>query len=196
MVHDGHGHSGPGRQNLRHHLIAALGEFVGAFLFLFFGYANHSIIATAKRPTPEGLRLGLAGQLPWIRIAVLFPTQLVASICAGGIVETILPGPISRVNTKLAPDVSVVQGVFLEMFFTAYLLFVVFMVAAEKSKDTFIAPVAIGLAAFIALIPALGVPSLCYDQTSWASTEEARWDYTPPNDNRPGMVPTGKNRII
>lgn len=58
MVHDGHGHSGPGRQNLRHHLIAALGEFVGAFLFLFFGYANHSIIATAKRPTPEGLRNG------------------------------------------------------------------------------------------------------------------------------------------
>lgn len=64
-----------------------------------------------------------------------------------------LPGPISRVNTKLAPDVSVTQGVFLEMFFTAYLLFVVLMVAAEKSKDTYIAPVAIGLAAFVALIP-------------------------------------------
>ncbi|TLD06348.1 uncharacterized protein PgNI_08037 [Pyricularia grisea] len=194
MAHHGHGHSAPRRQSLRHHLVAALGEFVGTFLFLFFGYASHSMIATAERPTPEGLRdgysaqatvlialayamailvtvwamyrisgglfnpaitlgLGLAGQLPWIRIAVLFPTQLVASMCAGGVVEAMLPGPISRVNTKLATDVSVVQGVFLEMFFTAYLLFVVLMVAAEKSKDTFIAPVAIGLAAFVALIP-------------------------------------------
>lgn len=74
-------------------------------------------------------------------------------MCAGAVVSIIVPGRISQVNTTLAPHVSIAQGLFLEMFFTAYLLFVVLMVAVEKSKDTFIAPIAIGLAAFVALIP-------------------------------------------
>jgi aquaporin related protein len=41
-------------------------------------------------------------------------------------------------------------GLFLEMFMTAELVFVIFMLAAEKHKATFLAPVGIGLALFIA----------------------------------------------
>jgi aquaporin rerated protein, other eukaryote len=41
-------------------------------------------------------------------------------------------------------------GLFLEMFMTAELVFVVFMLAAEKHKATFLAPIGIGLALFIA----------------------------------------------
>jgi aquaporin related protein len=63
------------------------------------------------------------------------------------------PGNASLANTVLGPNTSVVQGVFLEMFFTAQLTFVVLMLAAEKSRDTFLAPVGIGLALFVALIP-------------------------------------------
>lgn len=39
------------------------------------------------------------------------------------------------------------------MFFTSYLVFVVLILAVEKSRDTFIAPIGIGLALFVAEIP-------------------------------------------
>jgi aquaporin related protein len=38
-----------------------------------------------------------------------------------------------------------VQGLFIEMFLTAELVFTIFMLAAEKHKGAFIAPVGIGL---------------------------------------------------
>jgi len=74
-------------------------------------------------------------------------------MCAGGLVDVMFPGSVAQVNTVLGPHTSIAQGVFLEMFFTAQLLFVVLMLAAEKSKDTFMAPIGIGLALFVALIP-------------------------------------------
>jgi len=43
-----------------------------------------------------------------------------------------------------------VQGLFIEMFLTAQLVFTIFMLAAEKHRGTFIAPVGIGLSLFIA----------------------------------------------
>ncbi|KAH6872085.1 aquaporin-like protein [Thelonectria olida] len=67
------------------------------------------------------------------------------------------PGQVAQANTVLGPDTSVARGVFLEMFFTAQLLFVGLMLAAEKSQDTFLAPIGIGLALFVALIPGVFV---------------------------------------
>ncbi|KAJ4180717.1 hypothetical protein NW755_011612 [Fusarium falciforme] len=67
------------------------------------------------------------------------------------------PGQVEQANTLLGPNTSVARGVFLEMFFTAQLVFVVLMLAAEKSRDTFLAPVGIGLALFVALIPGVSV---------------------------------------
>jgi aquaporin related protein len=101
--------------------------------------------------------LCLAGQLPWIRALFLFPAQITAAMCAGGLVNAMFPGSASLANTTLGPNTSVVQGVFLEMFFAAQLVFVVLMLAAEKSRDTFLAPVGIGLALFVALIPGVFV---------------------------------------
>ncbi len=45
---------------------------------------------------------------------------------------------------------SVARGVFLEMFLTSMLVITIFMLAAEKHKATFLAPIGIGLALFIA----------------------------------------------
>jgi aquaporin related protein len=42
------------------------------------------------------------------------------------------------------------MGVFLEMFLTSLLVFTIFMLAAEKHKATFLAPIGIGLALFVA----------------------------------------------
>lgn len=94
----------------------------------------------------------LAGTLPAIRGLILFPAQLLAGMTAAGLVSCMYPGDIRNTNTTLSPGTSVAQGVFIEMFMTAELVFVVLMLAAEKSKDTFIAPVGIGLALFVAMM--------------------------------------------
>ena len=54
-----------------------------------------------------------------------------------------------NVRTTLAGGASLVQGVFIEAILTAELVFTIFMLAKEKHKATFIAPVGIGLALFI-----------------------------------------------
>lgn len=74
-------------------------------------------------------------------------------MCAGGLVEAMFPGNVANVNTYLNGSTSQAQGVFLEMFFTAQLVIVVLMLAQEKSRDTFLAPIGIGLALFVAMIP-------------------------------------------
>jgi aquaporin related protein len=100
------------------------------------------------------LTLGLcvSGQLPWIRGVLFVPAQLVASLCAGGVVSAMFPVPISEANSVLGGGASITQGLFMEMFFTALLGFVVLMLAVEKSKDTFLAPIGIGMALFVVMI--------------------------------------------
>jgi len=96
------------------------------------------------------LGMCLSGALPWMRAVFLFPAQILAGISAAALVDCMFPGDIATVNTTLAPGTSIVQGVFIEMFLTVELIFAVLMLAAEKSKDTFIAPIGIGLALFVA----------------------------------------------
>jgi aquaporin rerated protein, other eukaryote len=77
-------------------------------------------------------------------------------MCAGGLVSAMFRGDgdpsttMAAVNTLLSPNTTTAQGLFIEMFLTAELVFVVLMLAVEKSKDTFLAPIGIGLALFVA----------------------------------------------
>ncbi|KAF7193430.1 Aquaporin-1 [Pseudocercospora fuligena] len=91
----------------------------------------------------------LIGALPWVRGALLFFAQILGGMAAAGLVSCMLPGPLT-VATSLGGGTSVAQGVFIEMILTAQLVFTIFMLAAEKHKGTFIAPVGIGLSLFIA----------------------------------------------
>lgn len=95
------------------------------------------------------LGLCLIGALPWFRGLVVFIAQIVGAITSAAVVSGLFPGPMG-VTTGLASDVSVTQGLFIEMFLTAELVFTIFMLAVEKSKATFLAPVGIGLALFVA----------------------------------------------
>jgi len=75
------------------------------------------------------------------------------------------PGSINVVQTTLAPGMTSARGVFFEMFLTAQLTFTVLMLAAEKSKDTFIAPIGIGMSLFVAEIAGTSYTSkLAYNQ--------------------------------
>ncbi|KAF2717161.1 aquaporin-like protein [Polychaeton citri CBS 116435] len=98
------------------------------------------------------LGLVLTDKVPPIRGVILLLPQLLGGICAAAVVSAIIPGSIATVQTTLGADTSPAQGVFLEMFLTAILVYTVIMLAGEKSKDTFLAPIGIGLALFIAEI--------------------------------------------
>jgi aquaporin related protein len=74
-------------------------------------------------------------------------------MCAGAVVTVLFPGDMALLNTTLAPGVNIAQGLFAEMFFTSYLVFTVLILASEKSRDTFLAPIGIGLSLFVAEIP-------------------------------------------
>ena len=94
------------------------------------------------------LGLYLIGAIGPIRAVNVFFAQWIAGMCSAGIVSALLPGPLN-VNTTLTGQTSIAQGVFIEMFLTTELVFVIFMLAAEKHKATYLAPVGIGLALFI-----------------------------------------------
>ncbi|KAF7513878.1 hypothetical protein GJ744_006492 [Endocarpon pusillum] len=95
------------------------------------------------------LALVISGALPWARGACLFVPQMLGGMVAAALVSAMFPGPMS-VATTLSHDTSVTQGLFIEMFLTALLTLTILMLAVEKSKTTFMAPVGIGLALFVA----------------------------------------------
>jgi len=74
---------------------------------------------------------------------------MLGAMASAGVVTALFPGPLA-VTTSLAGGTSTAQGLFIEMFLTAQLVFTILMLAVEKHKGTFLAPVGIGLSLFIA----------------------------------------------
>ncbi|OJK01248.1 hypothetical protein ASPACDRAFT_1854643 [Aspergillus aculeatus ATCC 16872] len=96
------------------------------------------------------LGLSLAGTMPWLRCAFLLPAQILGGIVAAALVSCMFPGSIAVVQTRLNADTSITRGLFIEMFLTTLLVVTILMLAAEKHNATFLAPVGIGLALFVA----------------------------------------------
>ncbi|KAK8034811.1 hypothetical protein PG993_009806 [Apiospora rasikravindrae] len=144
---------------IKNHLVAMLSEFVGTFMFLFFAFGGTNAVNTA--PTAgEPLNANPAKLLyislcfgmslmvnAWVFFRIsggLFnpAVTLVRSsggIAASAVIYGLLPGPLN-IRTNLGGGTTVVQGLFIEMFLTAELVFTIFMLAAEKHKATYIAP--------------------------------------------------------
>ncbi|PSN70206.1 aquaporin-like protein [Corynespora cassiicola Philippines] len=95
------------------------------------------------------IALALVGAIDWLKAGLLTVSQVVAGIAAAGVVSALFPGPLV-VRTTLSQTTSITRGLFIEMLLTAELIFCIFMLAAEKHKATFLAPIGIGLALFIA----------------------------------------------
>ncbi|TVY92793.1 Aquaporin [Lachnellula willkommii] len=95
------------------------------------------------------LGMVMVGAIPVVRALYLFCAQILGSFAASAMVLGLFPTKFN-VRTTLAGGTSLQQGVFIEAFLTAELVFTIFMLAKEKHKATFIAPVGIGLALFIA----------------------------------------------
>lgn len=187
--------SGGWKQSVgKNYAIAAVGEFLGTFLFLFFAFAGTQCAKLAYDPLKReqgmaedaiptvGLLLYVAlafgfslavnvwiffrvsgglfnpavtlgvvllGAMPPLKGAMLVAAQLIGGIFAAGLVEILLPGNLS-VNTGLGGGINTAQGLFLEAFLTFELTLTIYMLAVEKHRATFMAPIGIGLALFIA----------------------------------------------
>ncbi|KAF2426478.1 aquaporin-like protein [Tothia fuscella] len=101
------------------------------------------------------LGLCLVGAVGWLRGVVVIASQILGAIAAAAVVHGLFPGPL-LVRTTLSKKpaslvtTSVTRGLFIEMFLTILLVFTIFMMAVEKSRATFMAPIVIGLALFVA----------------------------------------------
>lgn len=95
------------------------------------------------------LGMCFAGTLPWSRGAFVAVSQILGGLTAAGLVSCVFPGEL-RAETLLGSGTSVVRGFFIEALLSAAFIFSVFMLGAEKHKGTFIAPIGIGLALFVA----------------------------------------------
>lgn len=89
------------------------------------------------------------GGIDIFRLVLVVVAQLAGAVAASGLVVGLLPGDGIAATTGLSEDMSVVRGLFLELFLTAELVFVIFMLAIEKHRATALAPVGVGLALFI-----------------------------------------------
>lgn len=109
------------------------------------------------------LGMALVGALTPLRAALLSVSQILGGITGAAIIQAITPGTLN-VRTQLGAGTTVVQGLFMEMFLTSLYVYSIFaktwliprlmiailLLAAEKHKATFIAPIGIGLALFVA----------------------------------------------
>ncbi|KAH8653843.1 aquaporin-like protein [Xylariales sp. PMI_506] len=93
--------------------------------------------------------LALVGAVTPLRAGLLVVSQIFGAITAAGVIQAILPGPLST-GVTLSGGTTIAQGFFIEMFLTMQLVFTVFMLAVEKHKTTSVAPLGVGLSLFIA----------------------------------------------
>jgi aquaporin related protein len=91
----------------------------------------------------------LVGAMGPLKALLLITTQVLAGIAAAAVVSGLFSGPLA-VRTRLETHTSVVRGLFIEVFLTFELVFCIFMLAAEKHRATFLAPLGIGMALFVA----------------------------------------------
>lgn len=101
------------------------------------------------------MALWLVGGLTARRAIFVVCAQLLGGIAAAGAARGLTIGKFGLTNT-LAPGVSTGQGLGIELATTAMLSFVVLMLTTEKSKSTFLAPVAIGLSVWLGHVASIG----------------------------------------
>jgi len=98
--------------------------------------------------------LVIAGAITARRGIMFFIAQLAGALCASGLIQALLPGKFIGANLRSA-DISIAQAFFLELVLTCLFVLVILMLAVEKKRDTYLAPIGIGLALFLVHIVAI-----------------------------------------
>ncbi|EHN01334.1 Aqy1p [Saccharomyces cerevisiae x Saccharomyces kudriavzevii VIN7] len=101
------------------------------------------------------LSLCLARAISPTRCVVMWFSQIIAGMAAGGAASAMTPGKVLFANS-LGLGCSRSRGLFLEMFGTAALCLTVLMTAVEKRETNFMAAFPIGISLFIAHVALTG----------------------------------------
>lgn len=94
------------------------------------------------------LALVVTKAINWVRGLLLVAAQVLGAILASFLAKVMFPAH-TDVRTTLSGDTSAAQGVFIETLLTAELVFTILMLAVEKHRATFLAPVGIGFTLFV-----------------------------------------------
>ncbi|KAI4119696.1 MAG: hypothetical protein LQ338_007244 [Usnochroma carphineum] len=124
------------------------GEFAGTFLFLFFAFTGTQVANSQTQSATSTMIAQGSNPAQLLYISLCFGFSLAVNAWVFFRISGGLFNP--AVRTALNAGTTRTQGLFIEMFLTAELVFTIFMLAAEKHKGTFIAPIGIGLSLFIA----------------------------------------------
>lgn len=90
--------------------------------------------------------LWLVGVLTTRRAVILFIAQILGGIAGAALILGLTPtNSVQQVTTTLQPGINIAQGFLIEMLLTSILVFSVLMLAVEKHRATYLAPVGIGL---------------------------------------------------
>ncbi|KAF2233116.1 aquaporin-1 [Viridothelium virens] len=100
------------------------------------------------------LALPLAGPISKFRAVCLFLSQIVAGIAASSLLVLFFSTPF-KVQMTLNSTTFIQRGLLIEALLTAELVLISLMLAKERHRATFLAPVGIGLTLFIA--PLVGI---------------------------------------
>lgn len=90
----------------------------------------------------------MIGGIGWVRLPIVVLSQILGALASAAVVSVLFPGEL-QVATELGGGTSIAQGLFIEMLLTAQLVFTIIMLAAEKHKGTFLAPIGIGFSLFV-----------------------------------------------
>lgn len=117
------------------------------FSLMFSVWCFAGVSGGALNPAVS-LSLALARAITPTRCVVMWISQIVAGMAAGGAAQALTPGPVLFSNA-LGLTCSRTRGLFLEMFGTAALCLTVLMTAVEKRDTNFLAALPIGVSLFI-----------------------------------------------
>lgn len=91
-----------------------------------------------------------------MRLLCIIPAQILGGITAAGLVSAILPGRLQAENS-LGANVSQGQGFVMELLLTAMLVITILMLAVEKHRASFMAPLVIGFALLLVHLAGINI---------------------------------------
>ena len=116
------------------------------FSLMFSVWCFAGVSGGALNPAVS-LSLALARAITPTRCVVMWISQILAGMAAGGAAQALTPGRVHFTNA-LGLDCSRTRGLFLEMFGTSALCLTVLMTAVEKRETNFMAALPIGVSLF------------------------------------------------
>jgi aquaporin related protein len=131
-----------------------LSLIINAWIFYRISESSQKLLLSVISQLQVKLALTLTKSITPVRAVLIFIAEIGGACFAAYLVKIMFPIPLA-IQTKLAAGTTTAQGLFIEVMCTAELVFTILMLAAEKHKATFIVPLGIGLALFIAELTAV-----------------------------------------